>query len=40
MTKRIASEDSVHQIGQTTSPNYVLIVDEGTYGRGLKNHGI
>ncbi len=40
MTKRIVSENSAHQIGQTISPNDILIVGEDAHGRGLKNRGI
>ena len=32
--------DSARQIGQTTSPNDVLMVGEGAHGRGLNNRGI
>ena len=32
--------DSARQIGQTTSPNDVLMVGKDANGRGLNNHGI
>ena len=32
--------DSARQIGQTTSPNDVLIVEKDAHGKGLKNHDI
>ena len=40
MAKRTAGLDSAHQIGQTTPPSDILIADEGTHRRGLKNRDI